>query len=117
MEINVAKLIGGVVGVLSLALLLGSGYFLYDVFFNGAQVDPTVSVKAVTTDFFGPKAQKAASAITDPKQKISLRHTITQDDIAFTEKELFKSFTDLPESVPLSESRGRPDPFTPYVAP
>jgi hypothetical protein len=62
---------------------------------------------------FGPKIQQSAQILTGSSQKVSFK----KKDLAFSETQLYKNFTDLPEVVPLSDSRGRADPFVPYVAP
>lgn len=113
MQINPSKFTALIVGIVSLGLTGWVFYFLFGVFFSGAKVDPTAPLSQADVAVLGPKIQKAATILVDPKQKISL----TKKDLAFTDSALFKSFTDLPETVPLSESRGRPDPFAPYVAP
>lgn len=113
MQINVSKFIGGTVGVISLALVFGFGYLAFDLFFGGDTVDvPTL--ENVNTNLLGPKMQKAAAALINATDKISLKE---DKALSFTKSELYKRFVDMPEDVPLSDSRGRPDPFVPYVAP
>jgi hypothetical protein len=113
MQINPSKFTGLLVGIISLGLLGWCLYFFYGVMFSGVSSNPTAPLTAADVAIFGPKLQKAGAVMVDPKQKVAL----TKKDFAFTELTLFKSFTDLPEVVPMSDSRGRPDPFAPYVAP
>lgn len=113
MQINVSKLIGGVVGLVSLVLLGGFLYLAYMLFLDGPKPNPIPTVGTINTAALGPKAQKAASALVNASDKILLKDS----DLAFTKSYLYMSFTDIPDSVPLSDSRGRPDPFVPYVAP
>jgi hypothetical protein len=114
MQISLSKLLVVVTGVVALGMFGATGYLLYVVFFTGPQPDLTASVETVNAGVFGPKLQKAALSITDPAAKISLNK---QKDLFFLDSALYKSFVDLPDVVPLSVSRGRPDPFVPYVAP
>ena len=113
MQINPSKFTGMLVGLLSLGLLAGSLYFMYTVMFSGPSSNPVAPLTATDIGALGPKAQKAGNILVDPKQKIS----VSKKDLSFTESDLFKSFTEPPEVVPMSDSRGRPDPFAPYVAP
>jgi hypothetical protein len=57
--------------------------------------------------------QKAGAILVNKSDKIMLK----EKDIIFTKGDLFKSFTEIPEGIPMSDSRGRADPFVPYVAP
>ena len=113
MQINLSKFIGGMVGVISLVMVIGFGYLAFDLFFGGNDVNvPTL--ENVNTSILGPKMQKAAAALINATDKISLKE---DKALSFTKSELYKRFVDMPEDVPLSDSRGRPDPFVPYVAP
>lgn len=111
MQINLSKFIGFLTGVASVALIGGFGYFMYLVFFVGPEPEQIPSLETISVGTFGPKLQKAASAVRDKKIQLDKKN------ISFTESALFKSFTDVPDSVPLSDTRGRDDPFVPYVAP
>lgn len=113
MDINISKLEGIVTGIVVALLFGGFFYLVYIVFFTGPKVESAATVATINPSVFGPKIQKAASVVVDASSKISLK----KNDIAFTESALYKSFTDIPELVPPSDSRGRPDPFVPYVAP
>ncbi len=113
MQISLSKLAGVVTGAVVIGITGYALYFLFTVFFKGPQVNASSVITEESLAVFGPKLQKAAGAIVDPSQKISL----SKKDLQFLEKNLYKSFTELPSTVPLSESRGRPDPFVPYVAP
>lgn len=113
MEINPSKFAAALSGIASLALIGGMGYFLYAVFFDGAKPQDVISVQTINVSVFGPRIQAAAIVLTGTSQKLSFK----KSDLSFTETPLYKNFTDLPEVVPLSDSRGRPDPFVPYVAP
>ncbi len=113
MDINVAKLEKGVVVAICIALVGYFGYLGYGMFFSGDKPEASPTLASVNPAIFGPKIGKAASSLVDPNQKIALKKT----NLLFTESALYKSFQDLPIEVPLSSSRGRPDPFVPYVAP
>lgn len=113
MQINLSKFIAGVTGVVILGLISFSCYLAYQLFFVGNDVEAVPTIDTLNVGAFGPKMQSTATALTNKTEKISF----TKNDIAFTESALFKSFTELPQSVPLSEKRGREDPFIPYVAP
>ena len=113
MDINISKLEGIVTGVIITLLFGGFFYLAYVVFFTGPQAESSATITTINPSIFGPKIQKAASVVVDASSKISLK----KNDIAFTESALYKSFTDIPEIVPPSDSRGRPDPFVPYAAP
>lgn len=113
MQINISKFMGIVTGVVTLSLVGCLGYLSYTLFFSGEAVEVTPTLANVNVGILGPKMQKSAAALINASDKIALK----KGDIVFTESNLFKSFTEIPSSVPLSESRGRPDPFVPYVAP
>lgn len=113
MQISLSKFLGIMVGVLALLMLGWYLYFAYDLFFNGEKVEDVPGLQSINIGAFGPKAQKAAAPLVNAADKIALK----KKDIGFIDSDLFKSFTDIPESVPLSDSRGRPDPFFPYAAP
>ena len=113
MQINISKFMGIITGVVALGLLGFLGYLTYTLFFTGEKVEEVPTLSNVNVGILGPKMQKSAAALINASEKISLK----KNDVAFTESNLFKSFTKVPGSVPLSESRGRPDPFVPYAAP
>ncbi len=113
MQISISKFTGFVAGAVGILLVLVYGYFAYNILFSGNEVISAPSASTINTSALGPKMQKAASVLVNASDKIALK----QSDLAFTQSELFKSFTDTPSDVPLSGSRGRPDPFLPYVAP
>jgi hypothetical protein len=112
MEINPQKFAAVVSAVASIGLIGCTVYFLFIIFFGVKAPEQVSDVSQVNSSAFGPKVQEAASVLTGAK-KISFK----QKDMAFTESALFKNFTDLPETVSLTNERGRPDPFVPYVAP
>ncbi len=95
-----------VVGMVCYTLFLG-----YGVFFPEEQV--STDITAVNAGLLGPKLQKAALILNDPREKLSFK----QKDLLFSETVLYKSFVNFPEDIPLSEKRGREDPFVPYVTP
>ena len=97
------------VGFLVIGMISYSGYLGYGIFFQDSSDDVTT----LNAGILGPKLQKVALILNSSKDKISFK----QRDLSYTEGSLYKSFTDLPEAVPLSEERGRRDPFVPYVAP
>lgn len=113
MQISISKFTGVVTGILSLGVVIAFGYFTFNLFFGGDNVADVPTVTSINLTILGPKAQKAAAVLVNASDKVTLK----KKDIAFTESSLYKSFTETPDSVPLSESRGRPDPFVPYVAP
>lgn len=104
---------GMVTGALIVILTAFLGYLMFTLFFMGGKVEETPTLANINVGILGPKMQKSAAALINASEKIALK----KSDIAFTESSLFKSFTENPGSVPLSESRGRPDPFLPYAAP
>ena len=114
MEVNFSKLAGGVSGIVALGLIGFTAYFTFTLFFDGVEDAPAPTLATVNAGLFGSKVQEVASALTDQKRKIALDK---KKDLQFIDSALYKSFVDLPEDVPLSDSRGRPDPFIPYVAP
>lgn len=113
MQISLSKFLGVVTGVVALLMLGWYLYFVYDLFFTGEKVEDSPTVQSINIGILGPKTQKAAAVLVNASDKIALK----KKDIGFIESTLFKSFTDMPDTVPLSDSRGRPDPFIPYVAP
>jgi hypothetical protein len=113
MQINVTKFTQIITGLVALGLIGATGYFMFLLFFSGEAVSDTPTISSINTSVFGPKTQKAAAVLVNTTEKIALK----KKDIAFTESALYKSFTDIPDSVSMSDSRGRPDPFVPYVAP
>jgi|JI10StandDraft_1071094.scaffolds.fasta_scaffold1058604_2 hypothetical protein len=113
MQISPSKLAGFLTLIASISLVGAFGYFSYKSVFDGASAEVGTSIETVKGGAFGPKMQKAVKALSGGSGKISLK----KKDLAFIEKDLFNSFTDIPDSVPLSDSRGRPNPFVPYVAP
>jgi hypothetical protein len=114
MEVNFSKLVGGISGIVGILLIGGSMYFMYTIFSEGGNTAPEPTLANLNVSIFNQKIQLVAASITGSGQKISLDK---KKDLIFTESKLYKSFTDMPEDVPLSDSRGRPDPFIPYVAP
>lgn len=112
MQISPSKFTGALVGIAIILMLGGGLYFLYGLFFLGPKPQESVSIDTLNVGILKSKMQKAGSALVG-KNKVSLR----KQDIVFAESALYKSFTDIPEGVPLSDSRGREDPFAPYVAP
>ena len=113
MQISLPKFVGFMIGVITVGLTAFFGYLMYTLFFTGESVIANPPITTINMTILGPKAQKAAAVLVNATDRIALK----KKDIAFTESALFKSFTDIPDSVSLSESRGRPDPFVPYVAP
>lgn len=113
MDINVQKLQQWTALVIYLAIIGFTFYLGYVVFFTGPKADEGVGLASINPGAYGPKIQKAAAALVDANARISFK----TKDLAFTSTPLFKSFTEVPLEVPLSATRGRPDPFVPYVAP
>ena len=113
MDINIVKLEKWIAIGVAVAVTGFAGYLAYVVFFTGEKPNPNPSLESVNTSLFGPKVQKAASALVDNNKKVLLK----KKNLEFANTALYQSFTDLPVDVPLSDSRGRPDPFVPYVAP
>lgn len=113
MQISLSKLNAVVTGIIIIGLIGYTGYFLFGIFVRGPKPNPTPVISEASVGVYGSKMQKAASALVNPAQKVNL----SKKDLSFTEKDLFNSFTELPIKVPLTDSRGREDPFVPYVAP
>lgn len=111
MNISLSKLKDFSVGLLVLAIIFYTLFSGYKIFFPEESV--STDVTAVNAGLLGPKLQKAALILNDPKEKLSFK----QKDIFFTDGVLYKSFVNFPESVPLSDKRGREDPFVPYATP
>jgi hypothetical protein len=84
------------------------------LFFDGEADSPAPTIATLDPSIFGPKVQDVMSALNSPAKKINLDK---KKDLIFINSSLYKSFTDMPKDVPLSDSRGRPDPFVPYVTP
>lgn len=113
MQISLSKFLGVVTGILGIGMFLWFGYFCFNLFLNGPKTNTSVNLESINVSIFGTKIQKAASVLVNASDKILLK----KKDISFTEGDLFKSFTEIPEGVPMTDSRGRADPFVPYVAP
>lgn len=113
MQISPVKFTGFVAALVSVILLCAFFYFTFTLFFKGPQVNQFATVESLDPGAFGPKYAKALSMLNDKSKKIQL----SKGDLQFTEGELYKSFTDEPTTVPMTDSRGRDDPFVPYVAP
>ncbi len=115
MQISLSKFSLFLTGVVSLGLVLGTGYLLYTIFFTGPEPDQIPVLTIGTASVFGPKLSRATAALVDPGSKVSLDR---DKDLKFLSTPLYLSFTVAPEVVGLSDSRGRADPFVPlYVAP
>lgn len=113
MQISLSKFLGVITGVIGVGMFLWFGYFCYTLFFTGETPEQVPTLQNINVTILGPKMQKAAATLVNATDKITLK----KKDVVFTESELFKSFTEIPEGVPMSDSRGRADPFVPYVAP
>ena len=113
MQINLSKLYGAVTILVALGLTGVTGYFFYLIFFNGPVPEAVPTNKTLNVSTFGPKIQKAAAILSNSSQKIGLKKA----DYIFTDSDLFKSFQVVPDEIPLTDSRGRANPFVPYVAP
>jgi hypothetical protein len=113
MQISLSKFLGVVIGILGVGMFLFFGYFCYILFFTGETISEVPTLETVNITVLGPKMQKAGAILVNKSDKIMLK----EKDIIFTKGDLFKSFTEIPEGIPMSDSRGRADPFVPYVAP
>ncbi len=113
MQISPVKFTGFMVAIASVGFFVFFLYVLYLVFFGGPVPVVVNTTKDLNPSTFGAKYKKALSALNDSANKISLG----KSDISFTRENLFKSFVDEPEDVPMTDSRGRDDPFFPYAAP
>lgn len=113
MDINVSKLAKWASLVIGVGIIGFNLYLGYVVFFTGPKPEETPSLAAVNAGLFNDKVQKVVSALNVPAQKVNLKSS----DLRFTQSALYKSFDEFPIDVPLSDSRGRPDPFVPYAAP
>ncbi len=115
MEINLQKLQAGVAAGIGVAIVAYSLYLGYSVFFSGPVAESSPTLASVSPSSFSGanKIKKSAEMVGGTGKKISF----TRKDYLFTESSVYKSFTDDPVVVPLSDTRGRPDPFVPYAAP
>ncbi len=113
MQVNIQKLQGIVTGVLAIGIVGFSIYFLYTVFMTGPVPELSPSLSTVNSGAFAgvPKVQKVAEAVKGTGEKFALK----KKNYQFIEKPVYKSFTNDPVDVPLSEKRGRADPFAPYA--
>jgi hypothetical protein len=84
------------------------GGFLYTLYLGYDMLVLQVPAGSVNASLLGPRLQKAATVI-QSAEKISFKKSVLQ----FTETPLYASFVDVPEAVPLSDKRGREDPFVP----
>lgn len=111
MEISIQKLQTVLVGIVGVAIVGLFFYLGYMVFFTGPKVEEVPSLTSVSPSAFSgfAKAQRAASVVGGPGQKLSFK----KKDYAFADTAIYKYFTDDPVSVELSERRGREDPFVP----
>lgn len=115
MQISLEKFSVFLAGIASLALVAGTGYLFFTIFFTGPEPDVVPVLTPANVSSFGPKFQQATAAIIDPSSKISLDK---KKNFQFTTSALFLSFTEDPDQVLLSKVRGRENPFVPsYVAP
>ncbi len=114
MQINLSKFVGVLTGITAVGLLGFFGYFMYLLFFVGPEPEAVPSVEAINPSSFGDKLQKAAVAAKNKNIYLSKTGKI---NISYTDQPLFNSFTEVPDPVPLTDTRGRDDPFVPYVAP
>ena len=113
MQISLSKFLGVITGILGVGMFLWFGYFSYNLFFNGPKTSNSATVDSINVSIFGSKIQKAEAVLVNASDKILL----SKKDISFTEGDLFKSFTEIPDGVSMTDSRGRADPFVPYIAP
>lgn len=115
MQISLSKFSVFLTGVVSLGLVIGTGYLLYTVFLGGPEPDSSPVPTLASVSVFGPRMRSAALALVDPKSKISLD---SAKDLIFLTSPLYLSFTENPDVIGLSKIRGRENPFVPlYVAP
>lgn len=114
MQISLSKFSMFLAGLVSLGCIMGVGYLLFTIFFTGPVADQAPVLTLANVRDFGPKLQKASAILVDPTSKIALNKN---KDLQFLISPLFLSFTENPVQIELSKSRGRPDPFVPYVAP
>ncbi len=109
MQVNNALLKLIATGIIILGVIATPFYFAYTIFFSS-----TVEVGGYNPGLFGPRMQQASQILS---AAAASKMSFKQKDLLFTQSPLYKSFVDPPEVIPLSDSRGRPDPFVPYVAP
>lgn len=113
MQISLEKFSVFLTGIASVGLVLATGYFLYTIFFEGPQPDPSPVLTVASVGVFGPKLQRATAAIVDPGSKIELNK---QKNLLFVDSALYASFTEDPEDIMPSKVRGRENPFLPSYA-
>lgn len=115
MQISLSKFSVFLTGIVSVGLVIGTGYLLYTIFLGGPKPDILPIPTLANVGVFGPKMRSAASSLVDPKLKISLNK---DKDLTFLTSALFFSFTESPDVIELSKIRGRENPFVPlYAAP
>lgn len=117
MTINVHKLEGVVTGAIAVGMVSFFAYFIYLVFFTGPVPETSPSLSSVNPGVFSsfPKMNKAAEVVTGAEDKFVFRK---KGQPPLVQKKIYQSFTDDPVDVPLSEKRGRADPFVlPYATP
>ncbi len=114
MQISLTKFSLFLAGIISIGLVIGSLYFLFTIFFGGPKPDDFPIITVSNIGVFGPRIHKAAAVLVDPDNKVELNK---DKNLKFLTSDLYLSFTENPDVIPLSQSRGRPDPFVPYVAP
>ena len=114
MQISISKLFLFISGLFAVALVAASGYIIYLIFFTGIEKNLNPTVSTINIAVYGTKIGATAAALADPSKKISLN---LDKDLAFIKSDLYKSFSTPLTEIPLSDSRGRANPFVPYVAP
>ncbi|MEN9552198.1 MAG: hypothetical protein RI935_575 [Candidatus Parcubacteria bacterium] len=102
MNISISLIKDSAVGLIVIGIIGYSLFLGYGVFFR----EPAVS-SSVSASLLGPRLQAAALIV---QEKVSF----SPNNLTFTKTPLYTSFIDPPEIVPLSDKRGRDDPFVPF---
>lgn len=109
MNISISLIKNVATGIICLGLVVYSFYLGYGIFFKKVEVSTDVST--VNAGLLGQKLQKAALFLNSKTEKVSFSKTT----LLFSQGALYKSFINVPEAIPLSDKRGREDPFVPYA--
>ena len=91
------------IGIATITVLVGGGYYGYTVAFQDqTSVAPSSNVNI---------------SLLEPNVKtfLSVKDSISFKDVAFKKSKLYEQLMDYSETIPDTTERGRDYPFTPYV--
>lgn len=96
-----------IIALVVVCILVGGGYYGYTFFTE----DPLASSSELDTSSLDPNLV----AFINAKNKINLK----RKDITFLNPgfaaDIYSTLIDHTETIPMTDSRGRPDPFIPYA--